>query len=444
MDFPLEKKERSNRDNKEEKESLNNKMEKEKVIFHIDVNSAYLSWTAVKMQEEGFKVDIREIPCIVGGDKKSRHGIVLAKSISAKQYGVKTGEPVVNALKKCPHLEIVPPEHDYYNEQSKSLMNLLKEYTPDIEQVSVDECYMDYYGICSKFNSPIEAANEIKNRVRENLGFTVNIGISDVKVLAKMASDFEKPDKVHTLFKNEIQKKMWHLPVEELFMAGKSSVDVLHKLGIFTIGDLAKSPQNILEAHLKSHGRILWEYANGIDDGIVNVEEEEQKGVGNSTTLPEDLDNIDEIEKILLWLSEKVAGRLRAKGQLAKTIAVEIKYNNFKKISRQTTIDVATNSSTEIYEMSKELFNEVWNKIPVRLLGIRTTNLSESGEPVQMSITDMISQKEEKNFKESAPKTEVLRDKMIRLDAAIDSIKNKYGKDVIGRASLLKPRDKKK
>ena len=233
----------------------------DKIIFHIDVNSAYLSWTAVKMLKNGYPKDIRNIPCIIGGDKKNRHGIVLAKSISAKKYGIVTGEPVVNALKKCPGLEIVPPEHDYYSEQSHKLMELLKSFTPDIEQVSVDECYMDYTGIRNKFSNEIEAAYTIKNKVKEQFGFTVNVGISDVKVLAKMASDFEKPDKVHTLYKEEIKEKMWKLPVEDLFMAGKSSVNVLHKLGIFTIGQLAKSPVTILDAHLKSHGRVLWEYA---------------------------------------------------------------------------------------------------------------------------------------------------------------------------------------
>ena len=279
--------------------------EKDNVIFHIDVNSAYLSWTAVKMLQEGYGRDIREIPCIVGGDKKSRHGIVLAKSIPAKKYGVVTGEPVVNAVRKCPDLEMVPPEHDYYEQMSHELMKLLKSYTPDIEQVSIDECYMDYSGIQNKFRSPLEAATVIKNKVKDTLGFTVNIGISDVKVLAKMASDFEKPDKVHTLYRDEIQTKMWGLPVSELFMAGKSSVDTLHKLGIFTIGQLAESPVNVLEAHLKSHGKTLWEYANGIDNSRVNPEKEELKGVGNSTTLASDLDDIEAVSYTHLTLPTK-------------------------------------------------------------------------------------------------------------------------------------------
>ena len=416
--------------------------ENQKIIFHIDVNSAYLSWTAVKMLQEGAGRDIRKIPCIVGGDKKSRHGIVLAKSILAKKYGVKTGEPVVNALRKCPDLEMVPPEHGYYEIMSKKLMELLRSYTPDIEQVSIDECYMDYTGIQNRYSSPQEAAETIKNKVKEQLGFTVNIGISDVKVLAKMASDFEKPDKVHTLYKNEIQRKMWGLPVGELFMAGKSSVDTLHKLGIFTIGQLAKSPVSILESHLKSHGRILWEYANGIDDSVVNTEKEELKGVGNSTTLSKDLDDLEEIFKVLLTLSEKVGRRLREGKQRAKTVAVEIKYNNFVKCSRQTTIESATDSGTEIYGLVKILFQELWNQTPVRLLGVRTANLTEQGEPQQLTLSDMENWSE--NKKENRNAVEPSREKMHRLDEALDAIKKKYGKDAVKRASLMEQNREKK
>ncbi len=405
------------------------------IIFHIDVNSAYLSWTAVKMLQEGFGRDIRQIPCIVGGDKKSRHGIVLAKSIPAKKYGVVTGEPVVNARKKCPNLEIVPPEHDYYEQMSHKLMKLLQSYTPDIEQVSIDECYMDYSGIQKQFSCPYEAAVSIKDKVKNELGFTVNIGISDVKVLAKMASDFEKPDKIHTLYRHEIQEKMWKLPVSDLFMAGKSSVDTLHKLGIFTIGQLANSPLNVLEAHLKSHGKTLWEYANGIDASVVNKEKEELKGVGNSVTLPKDLDDIEEIFKVLLTLSEKVGGRLRDGKQRAKTVAVEIKYNNFTKCSRQTTAETATDSGTEIYNIVKILFKELWNQTPVRLLGVRTANLIEWGEPEQLSILDMENWADRE--KESSVSGKPSREKMKKLDRALDAIKDKYGKDAVMRASLM-------
>lgn len=421
----------------------------ENIIFHIDVNSAYLSWSAVKLLREGKGVDIRTIPAIVGGDKEIRHGIVLAKSIPAKKYGIVTGEPVVDAFRKCPDLISVSPEHDYYQEQSRKFMSILMEYTPDIEQVSVDECFFDFTGIQNKYETPVEAANIIKKRIREELGFTVNIGISDRKVLAKMASDFEKPDKVHTLFLREIQLKMWPLPVEELYMAGKSSVATLHKLGINTIGQLAVTPVEILEYHLKSHGRLLWEYANGIDAQIVEKEKEEAKGIGNSTTLSKDVDNIEEIKKVLLMLSEKVAGRIREAHQKAMVVCVEIKYADFTKVSRQITVDMPVSTGGEIYDLSCNLFEEVWNGNPVRLLGVRTTKLMEENEPEQMNLFDIINDgakwstqnsqsagathiynKEMKNIKPS-------RDKMKKLESALDDIKKKYGENAISRASLL-------
>ena len=372
------------------------------IIFHIDVNSAYLSWTAVKLLKEATKdekkIDIRNIPAIIGGDREKRHGIVLAKSISAKKFGIVTGEPIANALQKCPNILIVPPEHGYYNEQSHKLMNLLRTFTPDIEQVSVDECYMDFSGIQNEYPSPLACAYKIK----DTLGFTVNVGISDVKVLAKMASDFTKPDKVHTLYRREIKEKMWQLPVEELYMAGKSSVNTLHKLGIYNIGQLATSPEYILEAHLKKHGKILWEYANGIDKSVVNTKREELKGK-----------------------------------QMAKTVAVEVKYNDFIKASRQTTLDRCTDSGTEIYQLSKELFRELWEKDgnkSVRLLGIRTANLEEQGALEQMSIMDIMAQTTKKQQNAT---TNISREKMKKLDKALDAIKNKYGEDKIKRASLL-------
>lgn len=414
------------------------------IIFHIDVNSAYLSWTAVKMLREGTTTDIRTIPAIIGGSRKTRHGVVLAKSVPARKFGIVTGEPIADALKKCPDIVIVPPEHQYYEEQSKKCMNLLRSFTPEIEQVSIDECYMNFNGIKNSYETPIHAAYEIKDAIKNKLGFTVNIGISDVKILAKMASDFMKPDKVHTLYKSEIREKMWPLPVEDLFMAGKSSVDTLHKLGIFRIGQLAESPVHILEAHLKSHGRVLWEYANGIDASGVNLQKEELKGVGNSVTLPYDYENIDEINKVLLQLSEKVGGRLRSGAQMAKTVAVEIKYNDFTKASRQMTVERPTDSGTEIYNMSKELFNGLWNRKPIRLLGVRTANLVEEGEPEQMSIMDMLNfgevQIQGKN--KGSIMLQPSREKMKKLDKALDAIKDKYGEGAVSRASLMRSEER--
>lgn len=406
-----------------------------RIIFHIDVNSAFLSWSAVEKLKNGFDVDLREIPAIIGGDEASRHGIVLAKSVSAKKYGVTTGEPIAQALRKCANLVMEPPNHQMYREYSRRLMDYFKTYTPDIEQLSVDECFLDYTPIAHLYGEPAAFANRLKNEVKEKFGFTVNVGISEVKILAKMASDFEKPDKVHTLWKSEIEEKMWPLPVSELFMVGKSSLPKLRNLGIHTIGDLAKMNPEILEAHLKSFGKLIWENANGIGSDVVESEEAAAKGVGNSTTLREDVTDADNAKKVLLTLAESVSGRLRKQEFLAGNVAVEIKYSDFTKCSHQAPFLSPTNSTAKIYELSCTLFDELWNGSPVRLLGIRTSKLQDVGEPVQLSLFDMEFPKETKKkmMVQKGPSSE----KLEKLDKAMDDIKKRFGAGAIVRGSTL-------
>jgi len=398
------------------------------IIFHIDVNSAFLSWTAVEQLKNGAKQDIREIPAIIGGDRESRHGIVLAKSVPAKKYGIITGEPIVHALRKCPEVQIYPSNHKMYREYSRQFMEFLRTYTPDIEQVSVDECYMDFTGIAHKYHSPIDAALEIKNAVHEKFGFTVNVGISVNHLLAKMASDFEKPNKVHTLFPEEIEQKMWPLPVSELYMAGRSSVEVLHKLEIRTIGELAKADPDLLELHLKSHGRTLWEFANGVDGSKVIRERVENKGIGNSTTLSKDVTTEERAREVLLWLSETVGGRLRKEKQKAGMVSVEIKYSTFQSVSHQKQLAKATNIDQVIYETACDLFRELWSGQPIRLLGIRTSKLAEDNAPEQMSIFD---------YQEEQMEDKVKNEKHHKLDKALDEIRKKYGNEAIKRGTFL-------
>lgn len=407
----------------------------QQIIFHIDVNSAFLSWTAVEQLKNGAEEDLRTIPSIIGGNQESRHGVVLAKSISAKKYGIVTGEPVANAFRKCPNLVMAPPNHKMYTEYSKRLMQFLREnYTDEIEQVSVDECYMNFTGIAHRYASPVAAAFEIKDAVYKEFGFTVNVGISVNHLLAKMASDFEKPNKVHTLFPEEIPAKMWPLPVSELYMAGKSSVEVLHKLEIRTIGELAKTDPDLLELHLKSHGRTLWEFANGKAGDKVIRERVENKGIGNSTTLPKDVTEEEEARKVLLWLSETVGGRVRKEGMKAKMVSVEIKYNTFQSVSHQKQLQRATNADKVIYETACELFHELWNGHPIRLLGIRTSKLVDEAEPEQISIFDLESVSNQNMAKQEIKKNE----KQEKLDKVVDQIRKKYGEGAIVRGSLKK------
>ena len=395
------------------------------IIFHIDVNSAYLSWTAVEQLKNGAKVDLREIPAIIGGDQKSRHGVVLAKSPAAKRYGIRTGEPVANAFRKCPNLVTAPPDHKMYREKSRLMMDYLRTFTKEIEQVSVDECYMDFTSIAGRYNSPIDGALEIKDGIKERFGFTVNIGISTNKLLAKMASDFEKPDRIHTLFPEEIQEKMWPLPIGELYMAGRSSVEVLKKLEINTIGDLAQAELKLITLHLKSHGKMLWEFANGIGTDVVQSEPDEAKGIGNSTTLPEDAATYEEVCPVFERLAESVGGRLKKAGKKAGMVSMEIRYHDFRNVSHQTQLERPSNDPAVLYKTACGLFREIWSGEPVRLLGIRTSKLADEAEPVQLSIFDIELPKEPD-------------EKHKKLNRALDELNSRYGKGAVIRASMMK------
>ena len=420
------------------------------VIFHIDVNSAYLSWTALERLKEGSSTDLREIPSIVGGDEKSRHGIVLAKSIPAKKYGIQTAEPVASALRKCPGLVVEKPDHTMYRRYSRAMMELLSGYTPDLEQVSIDECYLDFTPIAHLYPSPEKAAAQIRDQIFETFGFTVNVGISHVKVLAKMASDFEKPGKVHTLYPEEIPVKMWPLPVSDLFMVGRRSAERLKAYGIRTIGDLAHTDPSFLTSHFKSHGKLMWEFANGIDPSPVVSIRQEAKGVGNSITLASDVTTAETAKKVLLSLAESVAARLRKAGQLAGTVAVELKYADFTKASHQSSTLSPCNDTDAIYRLSCFLFDQVWNGEPIRLLGIRSSRLTAEGEPIQLSIFDLPLhatpakpmaaetafsgsggvKKEGEHVHSPSP------EKLKKLDAAMDVIRKKYGQNAIHKGEL--------
>ena len=395
------------------------------IIFHIDVNSAYLSWTAVEQLKNGAAVDLREIPAIIGGDQKSRHGVVLAKSPAAKRYGIRTGEPVANAFRKCPNLVMYPPDHKMYREKSRMLMEYLRTFTKEIEQVSVDECYMDFTPIAKRYHSPIDGAVEIKDGIKERFGFTVNIGISTNKLLAKMASDFQKPDRIHTLFPEEIRVKMWPLPIGELYMAGRSSVEVLKKLEINTIGDLAQSDPALIALHLKSHGRMLWEFANGRGTDIVQAEPEEAKGIGNSTTLREDAKTMEDVRPVFDELAQSVGRRLKKAGKKAGMVSMEIKYYDFRTLSHQAQLERPSNDPQVLKETACSLFLEAWSGEPVRLLGIRTSKLSDESEPEQMTL-----------FEWEPPKEPDEKHK--KLKKAMDELNARFGDGAVMKASLMK------
>ncbi|MGI6007505.1 MAG: DNA polymerase Y family protein [Ruminococcus sp.] len=409
------------------------------IIFHIDVNSAYLSWTSVENLKNGSGPDLRTVPAIIGGDEKKRHGVVLAKSTPAKAFGIVTGEPVVSALKKCPTLIMAPPDHHLYRQYSRRLMNLLETYTSDLEQLSVDECFLYYSPIAHRFPSPAAAASVIKDHIFRELGFTVNIGIAPNKLLAKMASDFQKPDRIHTLYMEEIPEKMWPLPVGELYTVGRSSAARLNQLGIHTIGDLAAADPEFLVSHFKSHGRQMWEFANGIDLRPFQFHPEKAKGIGNSITLSRDVSSRKEAFQILLSLSESVSSRLRKAEMMAGSICVEIKYHTFETCSHQMSMPSPANTTDTLYRLSCILFDELWNQTPIRLLGIRTSKLVSEDTPIQMSIFDYQQDLSQKKTMNSAPMDTA---KQRKLEEALDSIRKRYGKDAVRRGSFLNISDK--
>jgi len=392
-------------------------------ILHVDVNNAFLSWTAVDMLKKGSKIDIREIPAIIGGDETKRSGIVLAKSMKAKECGIRTAETIYQARMKCPGVKIYSSDFKIYREYSDKLYHLLLEYTDKIERFSIDECFLDMTQYLMK-DTLINKAKEISRRVKEELGFTVNIGVAHNKLLAKMASDFTKPDKIHTLYEEEIPIKMWKLPVSELFMLGKKTVPKLYNMQIKTIGELAKADKNVMSKKFGKHGIQMWEYANGIDNSEVQYKQEKPKGVGNSITLPQNINEIEKLEEIVLALTEQVTYRLRRYDLLATTVNVQLRTKDFIDSSHQGKLQIATDSTKEIYAKAKELLNQMYkNTSEIRLIGVRVDNLIEKEEQ-QLSLFH--SQKDKKQEK---------------LDQVVDELKNKYGYNTITRAGKLNAGD---
>lgn len=392
----------------------------EPIFYHIDVNSAFLSFEAAyRVNVLGEKLDIRNIPSVIGGNEERRHGIVLAKSMPAKKYKIQTGESLMEARKKCPSLAVYPPNYAMYVESSRKFIELLRRYAPIVEQYSIDEAFCDMTGTEGLYGSPVIFANELKDIIHTELGFTVNIGISNNKLLAKMASDFKKPNLVHTLFPWEIKDKMWSLPVGDLFYVGRATERKLKSLGIMTIGDLAQADPKLLESHLKSHGLVIWNYANGNDLDIEITHNAINKGYGNSLTIHHDVTDPNEAKMILLSLCETVGARIRADNAYISVVSVSIVDYNFYHVSQQMTLNSATDITEKIYVAACTVFDRLWNHSPIRQLGVHTSKAT-STSAYQYSLFD----------------TQDV-DKLSKLNTAIDDIRLRYGEDSIIRACFL-------
>ena len=393
---------------------------KERLIFHIDVNNAFLSWSAVLLLKEGYKKDIRKIPSIIGGREDKRSGIVLAKSPVAKKYGIKTAETIYQAKKKCPSLEIYPPNYRWYYQKSRELFDYLKDYSPLLEQFSIDECFLDMTGTNYLYKDYYKLALKIKEDIKEKFGYTVNIGIGNNKLCAKMASDFEKPDKVHTLLKEEIKEKLWPLDVGDLFMVGKRTKEELNKLNIYTIKDLAFASDTILERKFKNQAKHLKEAALGIDNSKVEPRSNKTTSISTTETLAHDYTEEEKLKEVLFRQTEDVTRELRKQKQYATTVAVIYKNSDFRSYSAQSKLKNPTNSTKEIYKLVLEIFDKSYKKDPIRLIGVRLADLKEKKEK-QMNLFEEETNEEEKE--EEIQKT-------------IDDINQKFGKSIVSPASL--------
>lgn len=397
-----------------------------RLIFHVDVNSAFLSWEATRQVKQGLP-DLRLVPSCIGGRPESRRGVVLAKSIPAKKYNIRTGEPISIALRKCPSLVIAPPDFKLYSQCSKAFKDICRAYAPVVEEFSIDECFLDFSHTEHIYPDPIALAYEIKDKIRDELGFTVNVGIGENKLCAKMASDFEKPDKVHTLFMKELSDKMWPLPVRDLLFIGSSTAKKLNDAGIRTIGELAKSDISFLQRIIGNKMSVqAHNYANGIDPSPVKAEPEEAKGYSNSVTLEDDVRDIESANSILLALSDSVTRHMRRDGAKAFNVSVTIRYLDFKTRSHQKQLSSPVETTNAVYEIAKQLLSELWkDRRPLRLMGISLTNLTkENSTGIQMSL-----------FGEDL-KIDSERDQ--KLDKAIDAIRGRFGSESVKRATVMK------
>lgn len=392
----------------------------DRIILHIDVNNAFLSWSAVWMLKNGYNKDIRNRYAVIAGDESQRRGIVLAKSGLCKKRGVKTADPIYLARRKCPYLEVYPPKFEVYKKFSDMMYKYLCNYTNIIERYSIDECFLDYTGSINLFGDPVKVAYRIKDDIYKKFGFTVNVGVGNNKLLAKMASDFEKPNKVHTLFSNEIEKKMFPLPIEDLFMIGKASSKKLREMEITTIGELAKTDEDVLVKKFKQMGKMMHEYANGIDNSEVMYEREQMKSISNSTVLPYNYHDIEMIKNVIHSLSNEIGKKLRNNKLYADTVGIWFKYTYFDKVSRQIKLDNSISNDEDIYSNAFSIFNSIWDhEDGIRSICVFVSGLS-SERKLQLSLFDDITRKDEDDN---------------NLQDVIDNLRDKFGDNVIGFAN---------
>ena len=388
----------------------------DRVILHCDLNCFFASVELLRYPA------LRDVPVAVCGDPESRHGIVLAKNEAAKQLGVKTAETIWQARQKAPHLITLPPHHSLYREYSRKVNTIYGQYTDLVEPFGIDESWLDITNSMHLFGGDGKAiADQLRERLREELGLTISVGVSFNKIFAKLGSDYKKPDATTVIDRGNWQAIVWPLPVGDLLGVGRSTQKLLRQYGVETIGQLAAFPRQTLETLLGKHGTQLHDYANGLENSPVRPQHEAEpvKSVGNGTTFPQNLTRWEEVRSGLAVLSDSVAGRLRRQGLYCGGVALTIRNAQFRQFSRQVRLDTPTHLQKDIYQTALALARQSWHAPdPIRALTVTALYLTDSADSFQqLDLLDgAAAQREEKQE---------------RLEQAMDAIRGKYGKGAI-------------
>ena len=393
---------------------------KERIILHSDLNNFYASVECL------YHPEYRGKPLAVLGDPEARHGIVLAKNYEAKSYGVQTGDPMWMAQKKCPDIVFVPPHYDLYMKHSKLIREIYSEYTDKVEPYGLDECWLDVSGSTMLFGSGEDIANEIRKRVKFELGVSISVGVSFNKIFAKLGSDMKKPDATTVIESNRFKEIVWPLPVKELLYVGRATHAKLKRKGIFTIGDLANSNPDNLRFWLGKMGVVLWQFANGLDTSPVsNIGAKSLiKTVGNSTTAPRDLVTDEDIKITLMVLSESVSARLREYGFICRTVQIGIRDNELEWFERQGKLEIPNRTAKSIFELSFSLFKKHTNGKPIRSLSVRACDLKPM-DFVQLSLLPDVAKLQ----------------KQEELEAAMDNLRNRFGHFSVQKGMMLNDKE---